>query len=50
MFVLATVIYSYEMGWYGEGNYRENFNHRGFTVSSPIEHALETGIKKFFPG
>ena len=48
MFVLATVIYSYEMGWYGEGNYRENFNHRGFTVSSPIEHALGNWYKEVF--
>ncbi len=48
MFVLASVIYSYEMGWYGEGNYRENFNHRGFTVSSPIEHALGNWYKEVF--
>lgn len=50
IFTLATVFYSYEMGWHGEGRYRESFNHRGFIISSPIEDALGNWHKEVFSG
>ena len=48
IFTLATVIYSYEMGWHGSGRYRESFNYRGFIISSPIEDALGNWYKEVF--
>jgi len=52
IFILAVVVYAYEMGWYQEmiwrqeGRYRENFDYRGFDISSPLAGAVNEWYKE----